>query len=69
MQFGHPAQFPLTSVTFYNVIVFQCCSQNFNTLLAKYTEVKYQLKQSFYMNINVDKLWSKIDNVLQKRGV
>ena len=37
-----------------------------NTLQAKYTEVKYQLKQFFYMNIKFDELLSKIYNVLHK---
>ena len=48
--YGHPAQSPMSSVTFHNVIVFQCYSLYFNTTLARYTEVKYQLKLSFYMN-------------------
>ena len=37
-------------------------------LLAKYTEVKYQLKQFFYTSFRFDKLFSEIDNVLQKTG-
>ena len=43
---GHSAQSPLSSMTFHNVIVFQCYSLYFITHLAKYTEVKNQLKQS-----------------------
>ena len=38
--YGHPAQLPLSSVTFH-------CYVYLNTLLARYTKVKYQLKQSF----------------------
>ena len=45
---GHPAQSPWSSVTFHNFIVFQCYSLYFITLLARYTEVKYHLKQSFF---------------------
>ena len=63
--YGHPAQSPLSSLTFPNVIVFQCYSLYFNALLVKYTEVKYQLKQSFFhMSIKFDELLSEIDNVL-----
>ena len=32
-------------------IVFQCHSLYFNGLLTRYMEVKYQIKQSSYMNI------------------
>ena len=39
--YGHPAQSPFSSVTFHNVIVIQCYFLYFNTLLARYTEVKY----------------------------
>ena len=35
------------SVTFHNVIDFQCYSLYFITLLVRYTEVKYQLTQFF----------------------
>ena len=34
-------------------IVFQCYSLYFNTLLARYTEVKYQLKQSFFQEYQI----------------
>ena len=54
------------SVTFHNVIVFQCYSLYFITLLARLTEVKYQLKQSFFKNIIFDELLSEIGNFLQK---
>ena len=57
------------SVTFHTVIVFQCDSLYFNTLLARYTEVKYQIKQSFFKNIKFDELLSEIGNFLQKGRV
>ena len=42
----------------------------FDALLAGYTEVKNQLKLSFFfMNIKFDELLSEIGNVLQKRKV
>ena len=44
---------------------FQCYSLHFITFLARYTEVKYHLKQSFYMNIKFDQLLSEINHVLQ----
>ena len=53
---------------FHNVIVFPCYSLYFNTLWAKYTEVKYQHNQFFYMNINFEELLSEIENVLQNGG-
>ena len=37
-------------------IVFQCFSLYFDTLLARYTELKYQLKQYFYTSFRFDKL-------------
>ena len=62
--YGYPAQSPLSSVTFHNVIDFHSYSLYFNTLLTKYTEVKYQPKQYFfYMYIKFDELLSEIDNV------
>ena len=40
---------------------------DFNRLLVRYREVKYQLKQSFFFtNIKFDELLSEIGNVLQK---
>ena len=51
------------------VIAFQCYSLYFNTLFARYTEVKYQLKHFFFMNIKFYGLLSEIGNVLQKRRV
>ena len=46
------------SVTFHNVIVLQCYSIHFITLLARYTEVKYQLKQSFFSELfNLTNCW------------
>ena len=50
----------LSSVKFHNVIIFQCYFLYFYTLLATYTEIKYQLKQYFYffnMNIKYDELF------------
>ena len=41
-------------------IVFQCYSLYFNTLLARYREVKCQLKQSFFKNIKFDELLIEI---------
>ena len=38
---------------------FQCYSLFFDTLLARYTEVKYQLKQYFYTSFRFDKLLSE----------
>ena len=56
----------MSSVTFHNVFVFQY----FNTPLARYTEVIYQLQQSFFfMNIKFNELLSETGNVLQKRRV
>ena len=37
--------------------------RHFNTLLARYTEVKYQFKHFFFMNIKFDEILSEIDNV------
>ena len=54
------------SVTFSNVIVFQCYSLYFYTLSAKYKEVKYQLKQVFFLHECQIWLFSEIDNDLQK---
>ena len=58
------------SVTFHNVIVFQCHSLYFITHLARFREVmhiKYQLKQTYFVKyIKFDELLSEIDNVLQK---
>ena len=48
------------SMTFHNVIVFQCYSLYFDTLLARYTEVKNQLKQFFFKDIKYDELLSKM---------
>ena len=57
------------SVTFHNAIVFQCYSLYFISLLAMYTEVKYQLTQYFFFkNILFDELLSEIGNVLYKKG-
>ena len=53
------------SVTFSNVIDFQCYSPYFNTLSDKYKEVKYQLKQFFLHECQIW-LFSEIDNDLQK---
>ena len=63
-----PAQSPLSSVTFHNVIVFQCFILYLNTLFAKYTEVKYQLKQSFLHEYQICRTDDncEIDNVIQK---
>ena len=63
-----PIASPLTSVAFHHVIVFPCYSLYFNTPWAKYTEVKYQHNQFFYMNINFEELLSEIENVLLKGG-
>ena len=60
---------PLSSMTFHDVIVFQCYSLYFNALLSRYTWVKYKLNNLFYMSIKFDELLSVIDNVLQKRRV
>ena len=38
---------------------FQCYSLFFDTLLARYTEVKYQLTQYFYTSFSFDKLLSE----------
>ena len=47
---------------------FQYYFLYFDTLLARYTEVKYQLKQYFFhTSLRFDKLLNGIDNVLQKR--
>ena len=54
------------AVEFRDVMVFQCYSLYFDTLLARYTEVKYQLKTFFYASFRFDKLLSEIYNVLQK---
>ena len=48
--YDHPAQSSLSSVTFHNVIVFPCYHLYFNKLKAKYTEVKYLLKQSLFLH-------------------
>ena len=53
----------LSSVTFHKVIIFQCYFLYFNKLLASYTDVKYQIKQSFFMNMKFDELLSEIDTV------
>ena len=58
-----------SSVTLYYLIVFQSYSLYFDTLLAGYTEIKYQLKQSNFVNIKFDELFSEIRNVLQTRRV
>ena len=49
-------------------IVFKCYSLYYNTLLARYTEIKYQLKQSFFKNIKFDELLIEIGNFLQERS-
>ena len=36
--YGHPAQSPIISVIFHNVIVYECYFLYFNTLLARYTQ-------------------------------
>ena len=54
------------AVEFRDVMVFQCYSLYFDTLLARYTEVKYQLKTFFLREFRFDKLLSEIYNVLQK---
>ena len=46
----------IVTVKLHNVIIFPCYFLYFNTLLAGYTEVKYQLKSSFFMNIKFDEL-------------
>ena len=52
------------AVEFHNVIIFHCYTLiYFNTLLARYTEVKYQLKH-FYIKIRFDELLNEIDNVV-----
>ena len=48
-------------MTFHNVIILLY----FNTHLARYIEVKYQINY-FYMTIKCDELLCQIDNVLQK---
>ena len=59
----------LGSLTFHNVNVFQCYFLYFNTLLTRYTEVKYQFKQSFFHEYEIWRLLSEIGNVLLKRRV
>ena len=64
---GNMVRSPLSSVSFYKVIVFHRYSLYFS-LLVSYTKVKYQLKQSFYINIKFDELSSEIDNALHISG-
>ena len=53
------------SVTFHNVIVFQCY---FYTLIHFWLLIQCQLIQSFFFqNIKFDELLSEIGNVLQKK--
>ena len=64
MVHAYMVQSSLSSVTFHKVIVLQCYFQYFNTLPAKNTKIKYQIKQSF---IHEYQIWrSEIDNVLKK---
>ena len=56
--YDQAAQSPLSSVTFNNVIVCQSYSLYYNTLLAGYTEVKYQLKESF---LHANQIWQTAD--------
>ena len=59
------------SVTFHNVImiVFQCYSLYFITLLASTQKSNTNLHNLFFKNIKFDELLSEIGNVLQKRRV
>ena len=69
--YGHPAQSPLSSVTFLNVIrCFPCYSLYRNILWAKYTEVKYQHNQVFYIWMStLRNFWVKLTMFFTKRRV
>ena len=65
----NPAQSPLSSVTFHNVIVFHCYSLYLRHFWLSTQKSYTNLNNIFYMNIKFDKLVSEIDNVYKKASL